>query len=228
MPISNIILQKCLCFTVLPAQTENQAPAQSFPSGYTSSDSTRYQRVTYEAIRDWFLADDGERSRYIASLFQCALERPLYPPFPWVVAFREQVWQLANTEFPEIRLTKPRPNREYWVVQRYDGFLIAYKMYRNVRLGFHKCVVDLELAGRAAEVERIRSTYGAELLQLNATVVAAGKSAVFRIEVPPANPQSFDESATRIALASWSKLLNWWSNASRANAVDQVAETSAP
>src|ERR1700751_3171813 len=31
MPISNIILQKCLCFIVLPAQTENQAPAQSFP-----------------------------------------------------------------------------------------------------------------------------------------------------------------------------------------------------
>ena len=36
MPISNIILQKCLCFTVLPAQTENQAPAQSFPKALSN------------------------------------------------------------------------------------------------------------------------------------------------------------------------------------------------
>jgi hypothetical protein len=195
------------------------------PSGYNSADSAKYHPVTYEALRDWFLARDGERPQYIASLFKAALDRPVYPPIPWIIAFREQVWKLANLEFPELGLNKPAPNREYWVTQRYDGFLIAYKMYRNVHKGFHRCVVDLELAGRAAEVEKLRAIYGTELLELSATVVEAGKSAVFRIEVPPADPQSFDEDATRVALTAWSRLLKWWSDTLRESTRSRPADT---
>jgi len=67
MPISNIILQKCLCFTVLPAQTENQAPAQSFPKWFCNI------IISPKVKRKHPDLPGGMRSRSVHLFFRCTL-----------------------------------------------------------------------------------------------------------------------------------------------------------
>lgn len=92
---------------------------------------------------------------------------------------------------------------------------MRYKSCSNLHEGFHRSVVDLELPGRAADIELLKAEYGSELSVLGATVVEAGKPAAFRIDVPLAKPPEFDATATRGALEAWTKLLTWWEKGSR-------------
>ena len=169
-------------------------------------------------MQEWFASCEGERSKYLASILEAAIVRfrTVPPPDPAITAYREQLWKLANTEFPALGLAKPRPTREYWVLQRYDDMQIRYKMYSNVRDGFHRSVVDMEFPGRAADLEQLKAQYASELSELGASVVRAGASAAFRIEVPLAKPPEFDAEVTRSALRQWETLLNWWKSRSTA------------
>jgi hypothetical protein len=183
------------------------------PEGYVSRDSANYQvHVSYESLKAWFGSREGERSKFITSIFEAAIHksRILPTPDPAITAYREQVWRLANFEFPALKLVKPGPTREYWVSQGYDGVLMRYKTFSNVREGFYGSVVDMELPGQAGDLEQLRAEYGRELSGLGAKVVKAGKSAAFRIDVLCAKPPEFDVVATRRALQAWETLLNWW------------------
>jgi hypothetical protein len=180
------------------------------PQAYKSADSAEYGRsVSYESIRDYFAGVQGERAAYLSSIVETALANPRPAPDPAITEFRRQVWQLANTEFPELGLHEPTPTREYWVAQNYGSAVIRYKMYATGGV-FHSSVVDLELPGKAAEIEALRSAHAAGLEAIGATLTPAGKSAAVRISVPCAKPPAFDETVTRSALQAWASLLEWW------------------
>jgi len=182
------------------------------PRNYHSHDSDCYQvRINYEDVRDWFEAQADERSAYIVTLFNAAIEKRIYqlPPDPAISSFRRSIWELARREFPEIELLEPKPGRETWVIQSYGSASVKYKMFSNNGV-YSRAVVDLELPGKAAEVEALQLKYAIDLESLSAHIAPTGKSASIRIEVPPISPPEFDESAAREALRAWSRLLTWW------------------
>lgn len=183
------------------------------PALYTSIDSADYQvRISYEELNTWFGALNTDRGIYMASLIDAAITkaRSTPPPDPATTSYREQVWQLAQAEFPHLGIDKPPPTREAWVMQKYDGYFIKYKHFATFAAGYHKSVVDIELAGQANDVEALRARYSEELARIGARVEQASKSAAFRIEVSAAKPPEFDKVITREALEAWDKLLKWW------------------
>ena len=183
------------------------------PELYNSLDSTGYQvRISYEELKKWFGSLNTERGTYVASLIDAAITKAesTPPPDPATTSYREKVWQLAHKEFPQLGIEKPRPTREAWTMQKYDGYSIKYKHFATCAAGYHKSVVDIELAGRADDVEALRAKYSQELAQIGARVEQASKSAAFRIEVSSAKPPEFNDAITREALEAWDKLLKWW------------------
>jgi len=153
----------------------------------------------------------------LASLFGSALSKSPSspPPNPEITNYRHQVWQLADTEFPELQISEPKPTSEYWVCQAYPDFYIKYKLFTKSG-AFVRSVVDLELPGKGDQVESLTAQYSEDLNQLGAKVVAAGKSAAFRIEVPCADPRYFEKDTARRALKEWKKLFTWWQKRSSA------------
>lgn len=183
------------------------------PAKYSSADSNDYDhRIDYELLQNWFQENcPGERGTFVARLLEAAVTKASFaaPPDPEITAFRRSIWELAQVEFPELGLDQPAAGREYWVEQKYEGFYIKYKMKGSVAKGYHQSVVDLELAGRAGDVEQLRIALDSELAGISASVQPTGKSAAIRIEVPCIKPPQFDEAAVRAALQAWQKLLSW-------------------
>ena len=180
------------------------------PREYRSEDSEKYKdRVAYEDIRAFFDTLDDERGEHLCSIFDAALTRPSsLPPCPEITAFRRQLWQLAQAEFPQLSIEEPKPTRELWTIKDYGPFSIKYKITSTLG-GWHSSV-DLELPGRAADVEQLRTEYGADLKRIGADLVPTGKSAAIRLKVLCAPPPEYDESIARAALNAWTKLLTWW------------------
>jgi len=129
------------------------------------------------------------------------------------------VWQLAKVEFSHLAIEEPAPTRETWVIKKYPKFSIKYKPLME-NCVYNRAYVDLELAGRSADVVILSSQYGASLREIGATVVAAGKSAAFRMEVPRVSPPQFDEDAVRSALCAWSSLVSWWERSGLASQLE--------
>ncbi len=96
----------------------------------------------------------------------------------------------------------------YWAEASYPGFWLKYKMFKRNSV-FGECSVDLELPGRASEIERLQRDHAAELAALGATVVRTGNSAAVRIEVPRIVPPVFEEEPARAALRAAESLLLW-------------------
>lgn len=132
------------------------------------------------------------------------------------------MWKLAEAKFPERGLEEPGPGREYWIIKGYGTFSLKYKMYSKNGM-FVRSVVALELPGRVADIDLLRSEYAPELMKIGAAVVPAGNSAAIRLEVPCARPPVFDESVTRAALRAWAKLLGWWQAKSAAQRAPSAA-----
>ncbi len=185
------------------------------PERYRSEDSVSYSiRISYEEVREWLRACGDERSSYLALLFDAAINKlgSLAPVDGEVSRFQELVWQLARREFPELHVPDPRgvSATQHWVYMRYPAFTLIYKMYKTSGK-FGDCVVDLELAGRASEVDALRVKYMQHLTGSNVSVQQTGKSAAFRIQVPPIEPPNFDEQKVREGLQA--ALLLWWQRA---------------
>jgi hypothetical protein len=153
-----------------------------------------------------------ERGTYVASVLGAAITKANSIPEsdPATTSYRQKVWELAQKEFPQLQIDEPRPTREAWVMQKYEGYYVKYKHFATVGSGYHKSVVDLELPGQADELATLREKYSQELAQIGGRVEQATKSAAFRIEVRRANPPEFDEAITREALDAWARLLAWW------------------
>ena len=77
-----------------------------------------------------------------------------------------------------------------------------------VRVG-HRVLVDLELPGRADDVEQLKQSYEDALENTQIEVVPTGKSASFRRRVPRVEPPDFVEEPMRSALKAASELLAW-------------------
>lgn len=184
------------------------------PEAYRSSDSDEYDvRISYESMHDWFAGRNSERGKYLARVFDAAIRsrRELAPPDAAVTEFRRKIWMLAEKEFPALGWRDPGPVSAtmYWVEVSYSGFWLKYKMYKRAGI-FGECFVDLELPGRANDVEALQRQHAAELKTLRATVATVGTSAAIRIAVPPIQPPIFQEDAVRAALRAAEALLAWW------------------
>jgi hypothetical protein len=118
------------------------------------------------------------------------------------------VWQLAQTEFPQLGIEEPKPTRELWVIKDYGAFSIKYKTTSTA--GVWHSSVDLELPNRAADVEQLSAAHETDLRRIGADFILTGKSAAIRLKVPCARPPEYDESIARTALDAWTKLLTWW------------------
>lgn len=185
------------------------------PEKYKSFDSGKYGvRITYESIIEWLKPQSDERSRYILELYEAAVSKHANstPEENVEMAiFRQKIWELAAREFPDLNVPDPEAiiGNEYWIFIRQPAHTIIYKTYKK-GFKFTASVVDLELTGKAEELESLRATYLSALDSAGITVEKTGKSASLRISVPCIHPPTFDEDSVRQALGAARKLNNWW------------------
>lgn len=198
----------------------NEGLAQSYslalisPESYRSFDDQHYPiRITYEEIVNWLSKVNNERSQYLRSLYEAGInKRNCTTPIDEEMSlFRENIWRLAMTEFPNLNIPDPRTTggNEYWIFMRHVGYTLIYKTYKK-HFKYTKSIVDLELAGRGDEVDKIKDQFRSELENSNISVVKTGKSASFRLEVPLIEPPEYEEQKVRQALRAATQLQEWW------------------
>ena len=190
------------------------------PEEYTSKDSDKYGfRLSYEQIRDWFALNDAGRSKYLAWLFDIAINKSeeLADVDDEVLTFRRKVWELASAEFPHLNVSDPRAENvsstRYIVYMRTGGCTLAYKPLKR-KGKFFQCAVDLELRDPEIDEARARKLYGRRLEGTDISIRKAGGSVAFRRMVPFLEPPKFDAERVRIAMRSASELVEWWRRAS--------------
>jgi hypothetical protein len=169
--------------------------------------------ITYESVRDWFRQADpaDQRSAYRAWLLEEAIKqnRRGYQstPHAGVTKFWFDYWQIANTDYPELRMNKP-------------GLISAgsdWPEFRNAELGpqrriIHKLTagaVDLEITAAGGALEELR-TRNQPVLAEGVDLVLTGKSASFRVRVKKVDrfaDVSVQIEAVREGLSAASRLL---------------------
>lgn len=190
------------------------------PEKYKSSDSGKYEvRINYESIIEWLKPQSDERSRYILELYEAAVSKHAIstPEEDEEMAmFRRKVWELAADEFPDLNVPDPEAiiGSEYWIFIRQPEHTIIYKTYKK-GFKFTASVVDLELTGRAEELDSLRAEYASALDSAGITVEKTGKSSSLRVSVPCIYPPEFDEGSVRQALEAARHLNNWWNEQTR-------------
>lgn len=184
------------------------------PEAYRSKDSSDYPiKISYELIVEWLLSKTDTRSKYLTSIYEAAINKRLSssPIDLEMSMFREQVWDIATKEFPELNVPKPisPAGSEYWIFMKQDGYKLIHKTF--IKGGkFTQSVVDLELSGRGEDVENLREKHNDFLVVEKVDVVKTGKSASFRFEVPLIEPPLFEEEKIRKALKHALLLKTWW------------------
>lgn len=184
------------------------------PKQYSSHDSKSYPlQISYEDILGWLKEYHDERSKYLALIYELAINKlgNLAPVDDDITKFREQIWQFAKDEFPELTVPDPKgvSATQTWVYMRYPGYTIIYKMYKTSGK-YTNCVVDLELAGRSNDTELLQREYANNLAGTEIAIKKTGKSASFRLSVPAVVPPIFEEGKVREALQAASFLRRWW------------------
>jgi hypothetical protein len=172
-------------------------------------------RISYEQIRDWYLAQSGlgARARYKVQLLNCAIEKGTlgYQPVEDAptTSFWRDYWLLATAEAPELEMPEPanKPSGSTFIYFRPSivkrGTSICHKFTR----GF----VDLQLAGMGARLNEVRIAQ-AKWIASDMHVVQAGKSAAIRLLVPkldPAETITSQSESVRVGLRAAMRLLDW-------------------
>lgn len=188
------------------------------PEKYRSTDSSAYPiQISYEEIVTWLRDRKDDRSEYLATIYEAAINKlgTSAPMDADITHFRQQIWQLAKTEFPHLGISNPGEvsATQYWVYMKHSGYKIIYKTYKK-NGKFTNSVVDLELAGRGDDIESLQQQYEALLAGTDITIVKTMGSASFSLPVPAITPPIFDEMKIREALTAASKLMTWWENVS--------------
>lgn len=188
------------------------------PEKYRSTDSSAYPiQISYEEIVTWLRDRKDDRSEYLATIYEKAINKlgTSAPMDPDITHFRQQIWQLAKTEFPHLGISNPGEvsATQYWVYMKHSGYQIIYKPFKK-NCKFTNSVVDLELAGRGDDIKSLQQQYEALLAGTDITIEKTTKSASFRLPVPAITPPIFDEMKVREALTAASKLMTWWENVS--------------
>lgn len=195
--------------TVLICPTEY---LRNLPEVESQFDST----LTYEAIRDWFLEASGlgARGEYKAAVITAGIQeaRRGYQPIinRDVTDFWTKYWKLAEAIAPELEMPRPsaKPRRAGFVVFRPVGVSPGMRIVH--KLGMHGSV-DLEFAGMADKIERLKAKYGKHL-EKDMRLFIAGKSAAVRIKVPVVDTlDDFDRqvSSVKIGIYAARKLYKW-------------------
>ena len=188
------------------------------PSAYRSEESDSYPiKIHYEDVCEWLELRNDERSRYLAKIYMAGIakrnERTLAPEDPDMKSFHLRIWELADSCFPELGVRHPdlsnKSASQTWLYIRQPEFTIIYKMFKKDGK-FGNCVVDLQLDGQANDVDQLNAKYKSPLAGTPIDVVKTGKSASFRISVPPIAPPYFEKDAVSEALRSASFLKCWW------------------
>lgn len=144
--------------------------------------------VSFEAIRDWFEASKLEphRARYKIALLEAAIDPTRHGYVkqvdPAVTALLQGYASLAAREFPQLSISSPVSGGpgSGWVYFRLprSGMSLVHKLDR----GF----VDLHVPSAAERTDELRVA-NQEAIDGTIELVPTGKSAAFRIRVPPVN-----------------------------------------
>jgi hypothetical protein len=195
-------------FTVLVA------PARYFGSASTCQGFDG--RLSYEALRDWFLEQHGmgPRRLYKAGFLAAAIEKAHYgyqaEADALVTTFWRAYWELAVTEAPELQMDMPppKPAGAGFVRFRPAGIAAPVSLIHKLR---HGCV-DLQVTGwanRLAELHAVVAPY----LEPDMQVVRAAKASAIRLRVPALDTgRSFVEQieAVRTGQQAAQRLLGWF------------------
>lgn len=196
---------------------KNFRTCMTAPQAYlkVTADAARYDtQLSYESMRDWLRhsAPDDARSAYKARMLQEAIEQNrrgyCAVPHEGVTKFWLDYWQLANVEYPQLRMKKPGP-----IAAGSD-----WPEFRNIELGqkrrivhkLEKGAVDLELQSVGGVAEEIAAR-NRNVLTDGLEVVQTGKSVSIRIRVPGVDrfaDLSSQIEAVRAGLLAATLLLN--------------------
>lgn len=172
------------------------------PDSYLSgvpADSAYQHLVSYEQIRDWFLAQSGGRAEWRAAVMQEAIDQGRRG-YTMIVhsgrsTFHLGYWEFLKRNYPQFYMRKPSPKGPKSSWMRFRG----HNFPKGVTLN-HKAdrsAMDLEFAERSVEdvLSRRTSDWPCDII-----VKQTGKSTVLRLAVPPcdldASPTSQESQLT--------------------------------
>ena len=143
--------------------------------------------LSYESIMQFFRDQTGDDPRpyYRAQIVNYAIDqcrRGYTPKIDKIVSqFWHEYWLLATDHYPHLELANPgeRPSRSNWIQFHLSSLPDKIVLQHKANDGF----VDLELRGKAQEIDKYHAEYRHSLPK-GITIVTASKSLAFRIEVP--------------------------------------------
>jgi len=191
------------------------------PKHYIDLDLDFDFHLEYEAIGDWFLRQKnlGDRGKYKSELLKIAIER-LRRGYRGVVDenatdFWWKYYEYSNRHYPHLNMKKPKRG-----IPKLSNFIPFKPALSNMEKGdeiLHKAFygnVDIQLKGKAKEIETLREVYQNRLPD-GVKIIKAGKSACFRCKVPKLDFNVDFESQIPIikqALEQVDRLYTWANN----------------
>ncbi|AEM70807.1 hypothetical protein Murru_1767 [Allomuricauda ruestringensis DSM 13258] len=188
------------------------------PKQYIDHDHDFDFHLDYESIRDWFEQQLllGERAKFKSELLNIAIER-LRRGYRGVADdnatdFWWKYYEYSKKHFSHLEMRKPKNG-----VPKLSNFIPFEATVPNLKKGdeiLHKAFygnVDIQLRGKADEIEAIKEIYQNNLPD-DAKIIKAGKSVCIRCKVPKLDfDQDFENqiSIVRQALEQVDRLYNW-------------------
>jgi len=172
--------------------------------------------ISYEALRQWFQAQDGlgNRRHYKQALLAAAIEKGVLGYQPEadapVTAFWQQYWTLCQEVAPSLEMGEPtgKPAAASFVYFRPGrlpkGIAIVHKLTRGC--------LDLQFDGHGEKLSALHAQFGSRLVP-GMTIVKAGKSGAIRLRVPPVDPAkefAAQQAAVQQGVAVARQLLCWY------------------
>lgn len=172
--------------------------------------------VTYEELRSWFAEHKelGARSTYKQRLLTLAIEKAVFgyqlvEDAP-VTDFWRAYWLLSLREAPELEMEEPvaKPSGAGFIYFRPSVLPREVAIVHKLRHGY----IDLQFAGMAGQLPRLRSAFGSALLP-GMKIERAAKSGVVRQKVAPLNTNrelQSQEGEVLACLRIARDLLHWY------------------
>ena len=186
------------------------------PEKYHSEDSANYDvRIDYEKVVEWYGKHGGERSQYVAFIYEKAIQKLGQKITDEEMSeFQRQVREFGRSEFPNLNVPEPKEVGKTgdWVYMQHFGYTLIYKQLKPEGKYIDR-IVDLQLIGRGKDMELLEERYGSAMKNKGIKIKKTGKSASFRLKAPLIEPPAFDECKVRDAFRAAEKLKNWWEDA---------------
>lgn len=147
------------------------------------------EKITYEEIKDWFLFQPKtERRNFKVKLLTAAIDKGTYlcqsADIESVIAFRQQYWELVQTQAPALKMRKPGPQTKgsssilFYPDSLPSGVILVHKLLCGN--------VDLEFRGRGQEIDLLEQEFRDFMKDDNEmTFERIGESGGVRLKVQP-------------------------------------------